>query len=65
MPTLAASELFRPWEILGDFKDTARQHGLWNPLPAGRAGWRRALGVLDYAPIAELSGRSVATAPRR
>ena len=49
-------------DVLATLKDEARQQGLWNLfLPDDRFG--AGLSVLDYAPIAELSGRSVAIAP--
>jgi acyl-CoA dehydrogenase len=58
----AAGTPFRTPEVLAGLKDTARQLGLWNLfLPDERHG--AGLSVLDYAPIAELSGRSVAIAP--
>ncbi len=53
---------FRTPEILGGLKDAARSRGLWNLfLPDDKHG--AGLSVLDYAPIAELSGRSLAIAP--
>ncbi|MGH8962133.1 MAG: acyl-CoA dehydrogenase family protein [Jatrophihabitantaceae bacterium] len=58
----AAGTPFRTPEILGGLKDVARKQGLWNLfLPDERFG--AGLSVLDYAPLAELSGRSVAIAP--
>ncbi|MGH8860990.1 MAG: acyl-CoA dehydrogenase family protein [Jatrophihabitantaceae bacterium] len=55
-------EPFRTPAVLAGLKDTARRHGLWNLfLPDSRYG--SGLSVLDYAPIAELSGRSAAIAP--
>jgi acyl-CoA dehydrogenase len=46
--------------VVEDLKRDARERGLWNLfLPDGDHG----LTVLDYAPIAELSGRSVEIAP--
>ena len=58
----AAGEPFRTPEVLTGLKDVARSQGLWNLfLPDERYG--AGLSVLDYAPIAELSGRSVALAP--
>jgi acyl-CoA dehydrogenase len=58
----AAGTPFRTPDILGDLKDVARERGLWNLfLPAEKDG--AGLSVLDYAPIAELSGRSAAIAP--
>jgi acyl-CoA dehydrogenase len=48
--------------VLGPLKDEARRRGLWNLfLPDARFG--AGLSVLDYAPLAELSGRSLGIAP--
>jgi acyl-CoA dehydrogenase len=53
---------FRTPDVLQALKDEARQQGLWNLfLPDPRFG--AGLTVLDYAPIAELYGRSAAIAP--
>jgi acyl-CoA dehydrogenase len=53
---------FRTPEVLAKLRTEARARGLWNLfLPDGRFG--AGLSVLDYAPIAELSGRSAAIAP--
>ncbi len=58
----AAGDPFRTPSVLARLKDTARQQGLWNLfLPDEKYG--AGLSVLDYAPIAELSGRSAAIAP--
>lgn len=58
----AAGQPFRTPEIVSALKDEARQQGLWNLfLPDERFG--AGLSVLDYAPIAELTGRSMAIAP--
>jgi acyl-CoA dehydrogenase len=58
----AAGEPFRTPEVLAGLKTAAREQGLWNLfLPDERYG--AGLSVLDYAPIAELSGRSAAIAP--
>jgi acyl-CoA dehydrogenase len=58
----AAGRPFRTPEILTALKDEARQQGLWNLfLPDERFG--PGLSVLDYAPIAELTGRSMSIAP--
>ena len=58
----AAGNPFRTPEVLRGLKRTAREQGLWNLfLPDEKYG--AGLSVLDYAPIAELSGRSVAIAP--
>jgi acyl-CoA dehydrogenase len=48
--------------VLAGLKQEARRRGLWNLfLPDDERG--AGLSVLDYAPIAELSGRSAAIAP--
>jgi acyl-CoA dehydrogenase len=58
----AAGTPFRTPEVLGALKDEARKRGLWNLfLPDTTHG--AGLSVVDYAPIAELSGRSAAIAP--
>ena len=58
----AAGTPFRTPEVLAGLKQEARRRGLWNLfLPDERYG--AGLSVLDYAPIAELSGRSGAIAP--
>jgi acyl-CoA dehydrogenase len=53
---------FRTPAVLGTLKHKARQRGLWNLFLPDRAHGA-GLSVLDYAPIAELSGRSLAIAP--
>lgn len=58
----AAGTPFAPPAVLGRLKAQARERGLWNlflPDPELGAG----LPVLDYAPVAELSGRSPELAP--
>jgi acyl-CoA dehydrogenase len=58
----AAGAPFRTPEVLSGLKRSARDRGLWNLfLPDERFG--AGLSVLDYAPIAELTGRSIALAP--
>ncbi|HEV7192859.1 MAG TPA: acyl-CoA dehydrogenase family protein [Jatrophihabitantaceae bacterium] len=58
----AAGTPFRTPDVIVELKREARQAGLWNLfLPDERFG--AGLSVLDYAPIAELSGRSAAIAP--
>jgi acyl-CoA dehydrogenase len=53
---------FRTPDVIAKLRDEARARGLWNLfLPDPRFG--AGLSVLDYAPIAELSGRSPAIAP--
>jgi acyl-CoA dehydrogenase len=58
----AAGTPFRTPEVLAGLKDEARRQGLWNLFLAD-AEHGAGLTVLDYAPIAELSGRSLAVAP--
>jgi acyl-CoA dehydrogenase len=58
----AAGTPFRTPAIMAELKQEARSRGLWNLfLPDDRYG--AGLSVVDYAPIAELSGRSAAIAP--
>jgi acyl-CoA dehydrogenase len=58
----AAGTPFRTPAVLAELKAKAREQGLWNLfLPDERYG--AGLSVLDYAPLAELSGRSPAIAP--
>jgi acyl-CoA dehydrogenase len=58
----AAGDPFRTPAVIQTLKAAAREQGLWNLfLPDDRFG--AGLSVLDYAPLAELSGRSVALAP--
>jgi acyl-CoA dehydrogenase len=58
----AAGTPFRTPEVLSALKAEARGQGLWNLfLPDDRFG--AGLSVLDYAPIAELSGRAAHIAP--
>src|SRR5579885_2344154 len=58
----AAGTPFHTPEVIGELKREARAAGLWNLfLPDERFG--AGLTVLDYAPIAELTGRSAAIAP--
>jgi acyl-CoA dehydrogenase len=59
----AAGTPFRTPEVLAGLKATAREQGLWNLfLPDERYGV--GLSVLDYAPIAELSGRYITLVSR-
>jgi acyl-CoA dehydrogenase len=64
----AAGTPFRTPEVVAGLKQEARGRGLWNLfLPPAEGARPEAAGaglsVLDYAPIAELSGRSAAIAP--
>ena len=53
---------FRTPALMADLKAEARRRGLWNLfLPDDRFG--AGLSVLDYAPLAELSGRAPSLAP--
>src|SRR3954471_11985865 len=58
----AAGQPFRTPEVMAELKAEARRRGLWN-LFLGDQNHGAGLSVLDYAPIAELSGRSAAIAP--
>jgi acyl-CoA dehydrogenase len=58
----SAGRSFTTPPVLAGLKEEARRRGLWNLfLPDPRFG--AGLSVLDYAPLAELSGRSVNIAP--
>ena len=58
----AAGHPFTTPAVLSGIKAEARARGLWNLfLPDERYG--AGLSVLDYAPLAELSGRSISIAP--
>ena len=58
----AAGTPHRTPEVMAGLKDIARGQGLWNLfLPDAEHG--AGLSVLEYAPIAELSGRSAHIAP--
>jgi acyl-CoA dehydrogenase len=58
----AAGRPFRTPEVISRLQVEARDRGLWNLfLPDPRFG--PGLSVLDYAPLAELSGRSIQLAP--
>jgi len=58
----AAGTPHRTPAVMADLQAEARRRGLWNLfLPDAEHG--AGLSVLDYAPVAELSGRSLALAP--
>jgi len=58
----AAGEPFQTPAVMGRLKEAARKRGLWNLfLPDEKFG--AGLPVLDYAPVAELTGRSPELAP--
>jgi acyl-CoA dehydrogenase len=59
----AAGTPFRTPQVLQDLKKVARGQGLWNLFLPGAAEGGARLSVLDYAPIAELSGRAAHIAP--
>ncbi|MDQ2795797.1 MAG: acyl-CoA dehydrogenase family protein, partial [Actinomycetota bacterium] len=68
----AAGTPFRTPGIMAGLRDEARSRGLWNLFLPDKGSSRpehvtathgSGLPVLDYAPIAELSGRSAAIAP--
>jgi acyl-CoA dehydrogenase len=49
--------------VVEELKSEARSRGLWNLFLPDSSSPAHGLSVLDYAPIAELSGRSVEIAP--
>lgn len=56
----------RPWElppVVEELKSTARGLGLWNLFLPDSAEPAHGLGVVDYAAVAELTGRSPELAP--
>jgi acyl-CoA dehydrogenase len=58
----AAPDAWDPPPVLAELQRAARDRGLWNLfLPDERFG--AGLSTLDYAPVAELTGRSPAIAP--
>src|SRR5579864_2615596 len=44
--------------IMADLKAEARRRGLWNLFLPYRTAWTEGLSNLDYAPLAEVMGRS-------
>jgi acyl-CoA dehydrogenase len=44
--------------VLEELKEQARAHGLWNLFLPHKTEWTDGLSNLDYAPLAELTGRS-------
>ena len=50
-------------QIVEDLKAEARERGLWNLFLPHRTKWTEGLSNLDYAPLAEITGRSVHLAP--
>jgi acyl-CoA dehydrogenase len=49
--------------IVEELKDAARERGLWNLFLPDAEDPKHGLSVVDYAPLAELTGRSVELAP--
>lgn len=49
--------------IVEDLKAEARRRGLWNLFLPHRTEWTEGLSNLDYAPLAEITGRSIHLAP--
>jgi len=50
-------------QIVEDLKAEARRRGLWNLFLPHETQWTEGLSNLDYAPLAEITGRSVHLAP--
>ena len=50
-------------QIIEDLKVEARARGLWNLFLPHKTEWTEGLSNLDYAPLAEISGRSIQLAP--
>ena len=50
-------------QIIEDLKVEARARGLWNLFLPHKTEWTEGLSNLDYAPLAEISGRSIHLAP--
>jgi len=49
--------------VVEDLKAEARRRGLWNLFLPHRTEWTEGVANLDYAPLAEISGRSIELAP--
>ncbi|GIF24532.1 alkylation response protein AidB-like acyl-CoA dehydrogenase [Actinoplanes tereljensis] len=60
-PSLASHDGWEPPAALGDLKTAARAAGLWNLFLPGSNG--AGLTNLQYAPLAEITGRSPSLAP--
>src|SRR4051812_36339826 len=60
-PSLASHSGWGPPEALAGLQETARQAGLWNLFLPGEHG--AGLTNLQYAPLAEVTGRSLLLAP--
>lgn len=50
-------------QIVEDLKTEARKRGLWNLFLPHETQWTEGLSNLDYAPLAEITGRSMHLAP--
>lgn len=50
-------------QILEDLKAKAREQGLWNLFMPHSSQWSEPLSNLEYAPLAEIMGRSIMLAP--
>jgi acyl-CoA dehydrogenase len=49
--------------IIEELKTEARERGLWNLFLPHKTQWTDGLSNLDYAPLAEITGRSIQLAP--
>jgi acyl-CoA dehydrogenase len=49
--------------VIEELKDEAHRRGLWNLFLPHRTEWTEGLSNLDYAPLAEITGRSIELAP--
>jgi len=56
---LAAAGIHEQPQVMEDLKAAARKAGLWNLFLPHATEWGGGLSNLDYAPLAELSGRSM------
>ncbi len=50
-------------QIIEELKVEARERGLWNLFLPHKTEWNEGLSNFDYAPLAEISGRSIHLAP--
>ncbi|HZU54336.1 MAG TPA: acyl-CoA dehydrogenase family protein [Actinocrinis sp.] len=60
---IEAGDVHRVPQVVEDLKVAARERGLWNLFLPDSADPRHGLSVTDYAPLAELTGRSIELAP--
>ncbi|HZP52350.1 acyl-CoA dehydrogenase family protein [Actinocrinis sp.] len=58
-----AGDVHRVPQVVEDLKVAARERGLWNLFLPDAEDPRHGLSVTDYAPLAELTGRSIELAP--